>query len=76
MMAMKVPMITVNSSNADSVGYDKTKKELFVKFRGGATYKYSKVPEIVFKSLLEAESFGQMLNERVKGKYGYEKVTK
>lgn len=69
-------MITVNSSNAESVGYDKTKKELFVKFRGGAVYKYSKVPEIIFKGLLEAESFGQMLNERVKGRYEYEKVTK
>ena len=74
-MAVKVKMIPVESSNADSVGYDSKKKELFVMFRGGAVYKYSKVPKVIFEGLKETESFGRYLNNRVKGAYSFVKVS-
>lgn len=73
-MMADVEMIAVESSNALSAGYDKTKKELFVKFRGNAVYKYSKVPAIIFKGLLEAESFGKFLGNRIKNKYQFTKL--
>jgi len=74
-MAYKdVKMTEIDSSNAHSVGYDKKKKELFVQFRGGAVYMYSDVPESIFIALKEAESFGSMLNAKVKGVYKFTKL--
>ena len=69
-------MLPVISSNAKAVGYDKENKNLYVTFRGDSTYVYYKVPKLVYKSLIEADSFGSMLNERVKGRYSYGKVKK
>ena len=71
----KVKMIPVESSNANAVGYDSMKKELFVEFRGGALYRYSDVPKVIFIGLQETESFGRYLNEKVKGVYSFVKVS-
>ena len=70
----KVEMIAVQSSNAEAVGYDSNKKELFVRFKGGSTYRYSNVPKVIFDGLLQTESFGRYLNQKVKGKYNFKKI--
>ena len=73
-MPEKPEMIKVTSSNANSMGYDAIKKELFVEFKGGSTYVYSNVPESVFGDLKITSSFGKALNGMVKGKYSYRKL--
>lgn len=64
-----------NSSQIDSVGYDPESKSLFVIFKPKMIeYKYSDVPEEVYKGLLAAESAGKYLNSEVKGKYNFNVV--
>jgi hypothetical protein len=60
-----VTMIAVESSNVDSIGYDERRKELYVKFKGDGTrtYKYLKVPEVVWEHMLRAQSKGTFLTK-------------
>jgi hypothetical protein len=60
-----VNMIEVQSSNIHSIGYDDKKRELFVKFvgDGNRTYKYLKVPLVVWESMLRAPSKGKFLKD-------------
>lgn len=64
----------VQSSNLDWVAYDKVKKDLYIQFRSGGLYRYLKVPEDIFTSLLNAGSKGRYHNLRIKYKYEYEKL--
>ncbi|MGL4483553.1 MAG: KTSC domain-containing protein [Anaerovoracaceae bacterium] len=61
-------MHNVVSSNVSAIGYDKG--ELFVEFSNGRLYVYSAVPEYHFLNLLEAESVGSYLDQKIK-KGGY-----
>lgn len=73
-MAIKVKMETVVSSTVHSIGYNENLRKLVVKFNSGGAYAYDNVPTIVFKEMLEAESPGKYLAEKVKGIYPYKKV--
>ena len=64
----------VQSSNLDWVAYDKVKKDLYIQFRSGGFYRYLKVPEDIFTSLLNAGSKGRYHNIKIKYKYEYEKL--
>lgn len=64
----------VESSNIASVGYDQTKKSLFVNFKNGSEYRYNDVPEDVFEELIGSESVGAFLNKQIKNIYEYEKI--
>jgi hypothetical protein len=69
-------MITVQSSNIDSIGYDKDAKILKVKFKGGTIYEYLDVPEIrhIFlmnETTVEGGSVGKFINHNIKGSYQY-----
>lgn len=67
-------MTQVESSNIDSVGYDKEDLTLYIKFKNNTTYTYSKVPEKIYGSLMEAESVGKYLNQYVKGVFDFAKL--
>lgn len=67
-----VNMISVESSNIESVGWQRN--QLFVRFHNGGEYKYSNVPESLFHDMLAADSKGKFLHEHVKGKFPYVKV--
>jgi hypothetical protein len=60
-----VKMIEVKSTNIDRIGYDAAHGELFVKFRndGSRVYKYMRVPKMVWKYMLRADSKGSFLKQ-------------
>lgn len=61
----------VQSSNVKSVGYEDGVLE--VEFKGGL-YRYSEVPRSLFDELLDAESVGKFINDRVKPVFDFVKV--
>ena len=65
-------MISVSSSNLDTVGYEKG--TLYVRFKNGSLYSYSGVPEYVYNELVNASSKGRYLATYVKGHYPYSKI--
>ncbi len=70
---MDIPkMISVESSNLDSVGYDG--QNLFVEFRSGSIYVYYGVPKQLYNELLDANSKGIFLNRNIKDIYPFEKI--
>lgn len=62
----------VSSSNIDAVGY--SLGAMYVRFKNGSSYKYSKVPYHVYSKLVSAESVGQEFHRSVRGKFEYEKL--
>jgi len=62
------------SSNIDSVGYDPATKELQVKFRSGALYRYAMVPQEVYDEFKAVQFSGRFLNTDIKNNYEYERV--
>jgi len=61
----------VVSSQIKKIGYDEEKKELFVTFHKGSTYKYSNVPMDLYLSLMSADSIGSYFIKNIKGKTSY-----
>lgn len=51
-------MISVSSSNVESVGYDEQEEIVHVRFLNGSTYIYKGVPIYEFEGLLSAGSVG------------------
>jgi hypothetical protein len=54
----------MKSSNIDSIGHDGT--ALYVKFHGGATYRYRTVDRNLFDELMKAESAGRFFHQYIK----------
>jgi hypothetical protein len=71
---MMPDMIPVDSSNIESVGYDPSDRELYVRFLGNRTYVYSDVPAELHEELLRAPSKGSLLNRAIKGAYAYREL--
>ena len=67
-------MVPVESSNIDSIGYDKTEELLYVRFKNGSLYNYERVPEETFNELMAADSKGSFLARYIKGIYAYNRV--
>ena len=59
----------VESSAIDAIAYDPARRELFVRFSGGAEYAYRGVPPEEVAALLAAESIGTFVNTRIKPRY-------
>ena len=64
-------MIKVESSNVVAVG--RRGRNLYVEYPTG-TYKYKKVPRILYKKLLEAPSKGRFMNKVIKNNFEYSRV--
>jgi len=71
---MKITMKSVDSSNIQSIGYDKEIKTLVVMFKTGNAYSYSGVSEEDFQKFDTAQSKGQHFAREIRGKYSAEKV--
>ena len=65
-------LISVSSSNIESVGYENN--TLYVRFLNGSLYAYFNVSETVYLSLMSASSHGKYLNAYIKGIYQYSKL--
>lgn len=62
-------MQLVQSSSVEAVGFDPARNELTVRFVDGGTYVYGMVPRTVFEALLDADSIGRFVNERIKPRH-------
>lgn len=72
---MRIPkMKSVKSSNIDSIGYNESKKQLFVKFRNDTIYVYKDVPIEVWENFQNAESKGKFVYYELRNMYDYEKL--
>ena len=68
-------MITVNSTNIDSVGYNADTQTLTVKFRvSGQTYEYYNVPQNLYEGLMASESKGKYINDNIRSQFNYRRV--
>ncbi|MBN1234844.1 MAG: KTSC domain-containing protein [Methanotrichaceae archaeon] len=65
----------VKSSNVKSIGYYETTELLEVEFNNGNIYEYYKVPKGIYDSFMAASSQGKYLNQYIKGKYSFKKVS-
>jgi len=75
MNAIQIERIKVTSSNVESIGYDKEKKELYVEYRGGGIYVYVGVPGLVYGKLMESNSKGRFLANNVKSVFMCNKLS-
>lgn len=57
------PMSPVQSSNVAAIGYEDG--ALYVRYKGGAVYRYANVPLHLYEALLRAPSVGQFLRSMV-----------
>ena len=69
-----IPMLPVESSMAQSLGYDAERQLLQVEFRSGSVYQYEDIDEETWDALQAAESTGQFYNEEIKGSYKSRRV--
>ena len=58
-----------------SYEYDPANLVLRVKYVSGITYEYSGVPETIYTDMKNAFSKGIYLNQHIKGKFNYRKIT-
>ena len=68
----EITMIAVESSNIESYSWDANKKStgtMFLKFKNGRTYSYSKVPVDVFNAFISAESKGKYFSSNIRNKF-------
>jgi len=63
-----IDMKPVESSNIRAIGYDESKAELHVEFKGGI-YIYHDVPKKVYDNFMVAESKGSLFAKNIKGIY-------
>ena len=65
----------VEGSNIISVGYDPDGQILEIEFKGGNIYQYQGVESLEFRSLIDAESIGSFLREKIiRGGYKATKI--
>lgn len=64
----------VISSAIVSIGYDAKKQILEIEFPAHTVYDYYKVPEVIYKGLLYADSKGVFYNLCIKDVYEYKQV--
>ncbi len=69
-----VEMISVSSSNVESIGYDEKQKRLYVRFLSGGLYIYKGVSMCEFEGLRDASSVGSYLHHNIKKVYPYERI--
>ena len=70
---MKIPELTkVESSRLQSMGH--SSHGLFVRFNGGALYRYPDVPQVTYDRGLKAESKGKWFETEIKGHYKHSLV--
>ena len=59
-----------------SVGYDPTEQLLEIEFHHGRIYRYSSVPEFIYRGLMVSKSKGSFFNSRIVERYpGFEVST-
>ncbi len=71
---MQKDLKKIKSNNIKGVFYDKAQKTLDVVFINKNHYRYHKVPEEIYKGLLEAESAGKYFYAKIRDSFAYKQV--
>ena len=67
-------MVAVESSAVEAVGYDAERRELRIRFTGGAVYAYVDVPQDTYRAFLDADSKGTFVNCEIKPRFRYRRL--
>ena len=67
------PLLKNQSTAIKDFDYDSEKRTLRVTFGNGGIYKYSEVPEKIYKELKETSSVGQYFNSQIRDKFGFDR---
>jgi hypothetical protein len=67
-------MISVSSSNIESIGYEEQDETVHVRFLNGSLYIYKGVPLHEFENLRDSPSLGSYLHRNYKNVYPYERI--
>ena len=67
-------LVPVESRAVEAVGYDGARRELYIRYTGGAVYAYADIGEDVHRALLAAESIGAFVNREIKPTYRYRRL--
>ncbi len=70
----KLSLTKVTSSNIAAIGYLSLKMAMYVRFKSGELYEYEKVPKLVYRDFLNAESKGFYLRDHVRDRYHFRKL--
>lgn len=70
----KITEVFVKSSHIISVGYDKIREILYIKFDSNAIYSYFNFPESKFFEFIDSESKGKFANAYIYKKYEYKQI--
>jgi hypothetical protein len=62
-------MIPVRSSAISAVGYDPTSLRMVIKFKGGYSYTFCRVPEHIFTGLIQSTSKGRYYDSKIRDRY-------
>jgi lysyl-tRNA synthetase class 2 len=65
----------VNSSAIRGLRYDSKMKRLDLVYANGEPYEYHDVPRSKFRALMEAESKGKFVNEKIKPRHPFRKLS-
>lgn len=65
---------TIDSSNINSIGYNKESKTLEVQFKNEKVYQYKSISAETHEDLMGCHSKGRYLFDNIKGKYDCEQV--
>jgi hypothetical protein len=71
---LEMRLQAVTSSSIAAIGYDRRNARLLVEFRDSGLYAYRDVPARVFSELAAAPSKGRYVNDKIKGRFRYERV--
>lgn len=64
----------VFSSSVNSIGFDSDIGDLKINFKSGRSYLYADVPESVYDNLMDSDSIGRFVNDKIKPKYAYTEI--
>jgi hypothetical protein len=68
-VAISVERQSIKSVILRSAGYDETKKVLEIEFTSGQVYRFSAVPEKIWKGLMQSAEAGKYFSEKIRPKF-------
>lgn len=75
MIAEKIELEDVVSSNIGALGYNDRKQIAALRFKSGEIFHYAGVPHAVFLAWYTAASIGRYYRSEIQGKYAGQKMT-
>lgn len=64
----------VESAAIRAIDYDPAARELRVRFTSGERYLYRHVPPDTYQAFVTAESKGRFFQDRIRGRFAYQKL--